>query len=84
MRRVTSTEFQKKVGLYQDMALTEPLAITRNGRDRNVLLSAEEFDRLMRRDRQVLRVEELSIGDLEAIAAATPPAEAAAFDDEIE
>ncbi len=41
MRRVSSTEFQKKVGLYQDMALTEPLTITRNGREKVVVVSAE-------------------------------------------
>ena len=84
MRRVSSTEFQKKIGLYQDMALTEPVAITRNGRDKNVLLSAEESDRLARRDRKVLRVEELSAEELEAIARAAPPAEAASFDHETE
>ena len=84
MRRVSSTEFQKKIGLYQDLALTEPLTVTRNGRDKIVLLSAGEYDRLMRRDRQVLRVEELSAEDLEAIARAAPPAEAASFDHEIE
>jgi len=84
MRRVTSTDFQKKIGLYQDMALTEPLAITRNGRDKIVVLSAEEYRRLKRRDREVLRVEDLTREDLEAIAAAKPPAEAAAFDHEVE
>ncbi len=41
MRRVSSTEFQKKVGLYQDLALTEPLIVTRNGRERIVVLAAE-------------------------------------------
>lgn len=84
MRRVSSTEFQKKVGLYQDLALAEPLTITRNGRDKVVLLSAEEYSRLKHRGRQVLRVEELSAADLEAIAGATPPAEAASFDSEVD
>jgi PHD/YefM family antitoxin component YafN of YafNO toxin-antitoxin module len=84
MRRVTSTEFQKKVGLYQDLALVEPLTITRNGREKIVVLSAEEYRRLKRRDREVLRVEDLSAEDLEAIAAAKPPAEAASFDHEVE
>lgn len=84
MRRVSSTEFQKKVGLYQDLALTEPLTVTRNGREKIVVLSAEEYHRLKRRDREVLLVEELSVEDLEAIAKAKPPAEAAAFDHEVD
>ncbi len=84
MRRVSSTEFHKKVGLYQDLALTEPLIVTRNGRERIVVLAAEEYRRLKRRDREVLRVEEMSARDLKAIAAATPPAEAASFDHEVD
>ena len=84
MRRVSSTEFQRKVGLYQDMALTEPLTVTRNGREKIVVLSAEEYRRLKRRDREVLRVEDLTAEDLEAIAKARPAAEAASFDREIE
>lgn len=84
MRRISSTEFQKKVGLYQDMALLEPLTVTRNGRDKIVVLSAQEYGRLKRRDREVLLVEDLSSEDLEAIAAANPPAEATSFDDEVE
>lgn len=82
MRRVSSTEFQKKIGLYQDLALNEPLTVTRNGRDKIVVLSTEEYSRLKRRDREVLRVEDLSVEDLKAIAAAKPPAKAASFDDE--
>ena len=84
MRRVSSTEFQKKIGLYQDLALSEPLTVTRNGRDKIVVLSAAEYGRLKRRDREVLRVEDLSAEDLEAVAAAAPPAAAAAFDHEVE
>lgn len=80
MRRVSSTEFQKKVGLYQDLALSEPLIVTRNGRDKLVVLSAEEYDRLKRSDREVLRVEDLSAEELETIAAAKQPAQAALKD----
>lgn len=72
MRRVSSTEFRKRAGLYQDLALREPLTVTRNGRDEVVVLSVEEYRRLKRRDREAMRVEDLSAGDLEAIAAAEP------------
>ena len=41
MSVVTSAEFQRKLGLYQDKALAEPVTITRNGRERLVLLSVE-------------------------------------------
>lgn len=84
MRRVSSTEFQKKIGQYQDLALTEPLTVTRNGRDKIVVISAEEYRRLKRRDRQVLRAEDLMAEDLAAIADAEPPSRTAAFDEEVE
>jgi prevent-host-death family protein len=44
--KVTSTEFQQNVGRYQDAALTEPVIITKNGRDKNVLISAAAFDQV--------------------------------------
>jgi prevent-host-death family protein len=53
MIRISSTEFGKEVGRYQDVALTQPVVVTRNGRDRTVMISAEEYHRLKRRDRQV-------------------------------
>jgi PHD/YefM family antitoxin component YafN of YafNO toxin-antitoxin module len=42
MITVTAAEFQRHFGRYQDEALTQPVAITRNGRERLVTLSAEE------------------------------------------
>jgi prevent-host-death family protein len=83
MESVSAGEFQRKIGHYQDRALVEPIVVTRNGRERLVLLSAEEFKRLKRRDRAVLRVEDFTEADLEAIRKAEPPAEAAAFDHEV-
>lgn len=80
---VSSVEFQRKLGLYQDRALVEPVTVTRNGRERVVLISAEEYKRLKRRDRQVLRPEDFTEADLEAIRTAEPPPESAAFDHEV-
>ena len=68
MITVSSAEFQRKFGTYQDKALTEPVAITRNGRQRFVFVSADEYRRLKRRAREVLPVEGLSDADLAAIA----------------
>lgn len=58
--RVPSTEFGKEVGRCQDMALRQPVVVTRNGRDRTVMISAEEYQRLKRRDRHVFAAGELS------------------------
>ena len=59
MIRVFSTEFSKEIGPYQDMALSQPVVVTRNGRDRTVMISAEEYLRLKRRDRRVFATGEL-------------------------
>jgi prevent-host-death family protein len=67
MIRVSSTEFSKKVGRYQDAALIQPVVVTSNGRDRTVLISAEEYRRLRRRDCHVFGVGELSDKMVEAI-----------------
>jgi prevent-host-death family protein len=67
MIRISSTEFGKEVGRYQDAALSQPVIVTRNGRDRTVMISAEEYARLKRRDRQVFGVGELSEETIEAI-----------------
>ena len=83
MQRVTSREFQRNFGRCQDEALKAPLAITRNGRDRLVILSVDEYERLKRRDRQALVVEELSDAEIDAISHAEPPAESAQYDHEL-
>lgn len=66
---VPAAEFQRNIGTYQDRALTEPVFVTRNGREKTVLLSVEEYRRLKRRDREVLATANLSEADLTAIAA---------------
>jgi prevent-host-death family protein len=51
--RVTASEFQKAFGAMSDKALREPVSITKQGRDHLVVISAEEYARLKRRDRKV-------------------------------
>ncbi len=71
---VTSAEFQRNVGFYQDKALAEPVTITENGREHLVLLSVEEYRRLKRRDRRVFAAEDLTPEQITALEkAAVPP-----------
>jgi len=84
MIKVSSAEFQRNIGRYQDMALTQPVAVTRNGRERTVMISTEEYQRLKRRDREVLTLGDFTEADLEAIERAEAPPESAAFNDELE
>ena len=81
---VSSGEFLKSYGRISETALREPVSITSHGRERLVLLSAEEYRRLRQNDRQALRPWELSEKDLEALRVAEPPAEATQFDHETE
>ena len=65
--KVTSTEFQQNVGRYQDAALQSPVAITKNGRTRTVLMSASLFELIMK-GRIARTVEELETDTMKAIA----------------
>jgi PHD/YefM family antitoxin component YafN of YafNO toxin-antitoxin module len=67
--RVSSAEFIKNYGAVSDSALKEPVTITRNGRDRLVLVSADEYQRLKRRDRRAVSIEDITEEDLKLIEA---------------
>lgn len=81
---VASTEFQNRAGLYLDQAAKAPVFITRHRRPVRVLIDIEEYERLKSRDREVLALGEFSAADRAAIAASRPPADTAAFDDELD
>jgi len=81
--KVTSAEFIRNYGQLADKALTEPVTITRNGHERLVLLSAEEYARLKRRDRQVYRAHEVPDDLIAAIEGAEPPPESEAVEREL-
>jgi PHD/YefM family antitoxin component YafN of YafNO toxin-antitoxin module len=68
MIRVSSTEFSKEAGRYQDVALSEPVMVTSGGHDRTVMISASEYQRLKRRDRQVFASGELPEQIIDAVA----------------
>jgi PHD/YefM family antitoxin component YafN of YafNO toxin-antitoxin module len=79
---VSSGEFLKAYGRISETALKEPVSITNHGRERLVLLSADEYRRLKRNDRAVLSIWELGPEDIRALEVSEPPPEAEAFDHE--
>ena len=83
MLTVSAAEFQRNFGRYQDEALKQPLSITRNGRDRLIVLAVEEYERLKRRDRRVFKTAELTESELQAIASTEMDARHNYLDDEL-
>jgi hypothetical protein len=80
--RVTTAAFIKGYGRLADQALSEAVTITKNGRDRLVVISAGEYEWLMRRDRRVVVPGDLTDEELDLIAKAEVPAEYAYLDAE--
>jgi PHD/YefM family antitoxin component YafN of YafNO toxin-antitoxin module len=81
--KVPAGDVQRHIGRYQDLALTQPVVITRNGRKRTVLISAEEYVRLKHRDRQVLTLADFTDADIAALEAIRAPDASKAFDHEL-
>lgn len=84
MLKISSAEFQNQLDHYQDAARAEPVIVTLNDCDSLVVISADEYRRLKRRDRQVLTAEQFTDADIAAIKASKPSRGAARFDDEVE
>lgn len=82
MIKVSAAEFQRNIGRYTDAAMTQPVIMTRNGRERTVTVSIEEYRRLKRQDRRVLRLDDVTDEMLAAIEASEPSPEAEAFNHE--
>jgi len=89
MVRMTEAELQQGFRALADRARREPVTITipagttLDGRDEFVVLSAEEYARLKRRDRRVGLTEELPEEWVEAVRNAKVPDEFAALDAEL-
>lgn len=81
--RVKAAEIQKNFGKFQDLALVEPVTVTKYGRDSVVILSATEYGKLRRRYREALAVDSLSEEEIEAISRAEMSPEHSALDEEL-
>ena len=81
--KVSASEFQQAFGALSDKARHEPVVITKHGRDSLVVMSAEEWQRLKRRDRQVGLTTELPEEWIGAVRNAKAPDEFAHLDAEL-
>ena len=67
LRAVSAKEVASKFGFYTDEAMLHPVGIQRHGTTRVVMISLKEYERLLRRDRQVLLVKDLDDETLDAL-----------------
>lgn len=81
---VPAKEVASKFGYYTDEAMLHPVGIQRHGVTRVVMLSLKEYERLLSRDRQVLRVKDLDDDGIEAIRTAEPSERSRKLDDIME
>ncbi len=69
----TSAQVQKKFGRYHDQAMREAVHVSKHGRPSIVMVPADEYERLKRRDREAMFVHELSPRDIAEIAVSEIP-----------
>ncbi len=81
---VSAKDVAGKFGYYTDEAMLRPVGIQRHGTTRVVMISLNEYNRLLARDRQVLLTKDLDDDTLTAILNAEIPAEARKLDHLIE
>jgi prevent-host-death family protein len=75
MTIVTSAEAQKNFGRYREQALAEPVVVTQYGKPSVVIISAAEYARLKELDRRVMRLDEMSDGEIEEMLNTSIPSE---------
>ncbi len=67
----TAGDLVRQFAHYSDVALGQPVVVTKNGRPRNVLISVDEYERLKKRDRLAFHAADTPehfLADIEATA----------------
>jgi prevent-host-death family protein len=67
----TAGDLVRQFSHYSDVALVQPVVVTKNGRPRNVLISVEEYERLKKRDQHAFLAADTPehfLADIEALA----------------
>ncbi len=88
MQRISSTQFAKNPGRYIDLALSEPVTITKHGRETLVMIRPDEYKEFEMlkalRDRQSALAHQLDDNDLELIRRAEMKAGLEYLDEELD
>ena len=71
----TSSDVQKNFGAYHDRALSEPVRVTKYGRETVYIVSAKTFHEMKQSQREAIASADLSDAELALIEAAEIPAE---------
>jgi prevent-host-death family protein len=64
---LTRSAFEAQLGEALDMALSQPVIVTKHGKPKNVVLSYEEYQRLTAHDRRIVRLEDWSEAEVLAL-----------------
>jgi len=72
---VTSSDVQKNFGAYHDRALTEPVKVTKYGRETVYIVSAQTFHALKQAQREAIAATDLNDHEIARIEAAEIPEE---------
>lgn len=72
---VSASDVQKNFGVYHDRALTEPVRVTKYGRETVYIVSAKTFHELKQAQRDAIYSSELTDAEMALINSAEIPAE---------
>lgn len=64
---LTRKAFEAQVGDALDGALSQPVIVMKHGKKKNVVLSYDEYKRLTARDRRIIRLDDWSEDELQAL-----------------
>jgi PHD/YefM family antitoxin component YafN of YafNO toxin-antitoxin module len=78
-----ATDVQRRFAFWKRQAQRKPVMVKNHGQDEIVMLAAEEYERLKRRDRRVIRAGELSEEHIAAIRQSRVPPEYDYLNDEL-
>lgn len=71
----TASEVQKNFGAYHDQALSEPVRITKYGRETVYIVSAKTYHEMKQAQRHAVAATDLTDAEVQLIEAAEIPAE---------